>query len=454
MHKKYEFQLSLIEPTSVHPKAKEYKQISKILDQNPIIYDFALQDLVKGVKNAGAGATGMTAEQVVRAAIIKHGEGYSYEDLAFHLADSGTFRDFCKIGIGMKAFKKSTLQQNIKALSPDVWEEINNTLLGYARKEKIENGRKVRVDCTVVSSDIHDPTDSSLLWDVVRVFTRILEEAKDKIEGLKFPSTDHTKRAKRRALGVLNAKTKSNRNKAYKDLLKVSAKTIRYAQSAIAELKEYPANDIKQMALANRFVSELEHYLPLAKRVFSQTERRILKDEKVPALEKIFSIFEEHTDIIKKDRRDPLYGHKICVTGGISNLILDCVIFNGNPADSTLTDQMFDRQESIYGKYPLKAALDGGFASHVNLESAKAKGIKDICFSKRRGLQKKDMCRSNYVYKGLRNFRAGIEAGISWLKRCFGLSRCLWKGLTSFKSYVWSAIVSANLLTIARKQLA
>jgi IS5 family transposase len=114
---------------------------------------------------------------------------------------------------------------------------------------------------------------------------------------------------------------------------------------------------------------------------------------------------------------------------------------------------MFDRQKDIYGRYPLKASLDGGFASKVNLKSAKGKGIKDVCFAKGRGLEIQEMCRSSYVYKVLRRFRAGIESGISWLKRSLGLDRCSWKGFESFKSYVWSAIVSANLLTMARVQL-
>lgn len=115
---------------------------------------------------------------------------------------------------------------------------------------------------------------------------------------------------------------------------------------------------------------------------------------------------------------------------------------------------MLDRQEAIYGRYPLKAAFDGGFTSHANLAEAKANGVKDVCFSKGRGLEEEDMCRSKQVYKGLRKFRAGIESGISWLKRSLGLDRCTWKGFESFKNYVWASIVSANLLTLARKQLA
>ncbi len=180
----------------------------------------------------------------------------------------------------------------------------------------------------------------------------------------------------------------------------------------------------------------------------------MLKNEKVLAGDKIVSLFEPHTDIIVKDRRDTFYGHKVCLTGGASNLIVDCLITEGNPADTALTETMLKRQKEIYGRYPLKIAMDGGFASKDNLAIAKGMQIKDVCFAKKRGLKVTDMCRSDWVYKRLRRFRAGIESGISWIKRCFGFARCTWKGLRSFKSYVWAAIVSANLLTIARKQLA
>ena len=122
----------------------------------------------------------------------------------------------------------------------------------------------------------------------------------------------------------------------------------------------------------------------------------------------------------------------------------------GNPADADLTIPMLERQKQIYGRYPLKASFDGGFASKKNLKRAKSRKIKDVCFAKKRGLSETDMCRSHYVYRRLRRFRAGIESGISWLKRSLGLSRCTWKGWRSFKSYVWSSIVAANLLTIAR----
>jgi len=194
----------------------------------------------------------------------------------------------------------------------------------------------------------------------------------------------------------------------------------------------------------------LETYIELVRRVIDQTQRRVLNAEKVPAAEKVVSIFEPHTDIIVKDRRDTYYGHKVCLCAGGSNLITDCVITEGNPADTELTTTMLDRQQAIYGRYPLKVALDGGFASKANLAAAKERKIKDVCFAKKRGLTVEKMCRSQWVYDRLRRFRAGVESVISWVKRCFGMDRCTWKGQRSFESYVWLATVTANLITLAR----
>ena len=230
----------------------------------------------------------------------------------------------------------------------------------------------------------------------------------------------------------------------------MTGKVVNYATSAVTVLETSPFEYVSVWESAQRMAEDLREVISLTQKVIDQTTRRIIYDESVAACEKIFSIFEPHTDIIVKDRRDTFYGHKVCLSGGASNLITDCLILEGNPADSTLTDQMLDRQEQIYGRYPLKVALDGGFASKENLASAKGKKIKDVCFAKKRGLEIEEMCSSEYVYKRLRRFRAGIESGISWIKRCFGFARCTWKSLRSFKSYVWASIVSANLLTLAR----
>ena len=452
MRKKNQKQLPLMITRIDHPHAEELQRISEILDDNPIINEWVLQDLTREVTRTDTGAQGMSAEQVIRAAIIKQMEGYSYEELAFHLLDSVCYRGFCRIGITDKGYQKSTLCNNIKAISADTWEAINRILVAYGQDKEIEKGKQARIDCTVISSNIHEPTDSSLLWDCVRVLTRILRKINERFEGVNLSYTDHTKRAKRRMLGVMNAKNKKIRKQQYQDLLKVTHKTLNYAHNAISFLEALPFQSFLLTETAQGMAEELREIILLTEKVIDQTTRRVLLGESVPASEKIVSIFEPHTDIIVKDRRDTFYGHKVCLSGGASNLITDCLILEGNPADSDLTGQMLDRHKEIYGHYPLKVALDGGFASKANLHSAKSVGIKDVCFAKKRAIEEEEMCRSAWVYKRLRRFRAGIESGISWLKRCFGLARCTWKSLRSFKSYVWASIVSANLLTLARNQ--
>lgn len=451
MRKKNQKQMPLMPCDIEHPRAKELDRISHILDHIPTITDMVLQDLAHGVTNRRCGAEGMSAEQVLRAAIIKQSEGFSYEELAFHLIDSRTYRNFCRIGLTHKGFKKSALCKNIKAISSDTWESINRLVLAYGDDKKIEKGKTSRIDCTVVCSNIHEPLDSSLLWDSVRVLTRILEKMKEQL-GINVTFTDHCRRAKKRMLGIMNAKNKKIRVKRYKDLLMVTEKTLGYSKTAVDALDSYMSPDPIKMALAIAMVEDFKRLIPLAGRVIEQTIRRVINGEQVPAAQKVVSIFEPHTDIIKKDRRETFYGHKVCLSGGPSNLITDCLIVKGNPADSTLTLEMLDRHELIYGHYPLKVALDGGFASKDNLRAAKAREIKDVCFAKKRGLKEEDMCRSPWVYKKLRRFRAGIESGISWLKRCFGLARCTWKSLRSFKGYVWTSIISANLFTLARRE--
>ena len=126
------------------------------------------------------------------------------------------------------------------------------------------------------------------------------------------------------------------------------------------------------------------------------------------------------------------------------------MIEDGNPADSDLAREMIIRQTTLYGRPPRQVAFDGGFASKDNLRDLKDDGVKDVMFSKKRGLKVADMAKSSWVYKRLRDFRAGVEGMISFLKRCFGMGCCTWSGESSFKSYVWGSVVSANLLILAR----
>ena len=196
--------------------------------------------------------------------------------------------------------------------------------------------------------------------------------------------------------------------------------------------------------------AEFRHYRALIEQIIAQTERRVLHGEAVATNEKIISLFEPHADIIVKGGRDVQYGHKLNLTTGRSGLILDLVIEAGNPADSDRFLPMLKRHIAVYGEAPRQTAADGGFASRDILAQAKALGVCDVAFHKKAGLRIVDMVKSNWVYRKLRNFRAGIESDISCLKRAYGLARCLWRGLDHFTAYVWSSVVAYNLALLAR----
>jgi IS5 family transposase len=442
-------QIPLVHAGIDHIHATELQVISDLLDDHPEIVEMVMADIVPEGVDPEKGRKGMTAEQVVRALIVKMMNGFSYEQLAFHLVDSRTYSSFCRIGIGDDPPSKSALNSNIKRIRPETLEAINRILIEHAIEAGIERGDKVRVDSTVTESNIHHPTDSSLLWDCVRVLTRLMHRASELVA---FDFEDHTRRAKRRAMEILNAKTNKDRLGPYKDLLRVTLVVIDDAERALGALKSCIKSDGGLLHEAN--VEELQDKIELALGVIDQTARRVVQNERVPSDEKIVSIFEPHTDIIVKDRRDTYYGHKLFLTGGASNLVLDCVIGDGNPADSSLATEMIGRLEPVIGKVPRQASFDGGFASGDNLAAIKVLGVKDVAFAKRRSIEISDMVKSTWVYRKLRNFRAGIEGMISFLKRCFGLTRCTWRSLESFKAYVWSSVISANLLVMARHMLA
>jgi IS5 family transposase len=407
--------------------------MSAALDANLGVLQRVRADLLRQRKaRASDGREGMTAEQVVRAALIKQMFGFSYDELSFHLGDSGVLRGFSRISPSSASPKKSALQANIASIRAETWEAINKALVLYAREHKVEDGRWMRTDTTVVESNIHHPLDSSLLYDSVRVLTRTLRRA-------------HRKRAKRRAIAILHAGTMAKRVPLYKDLLKVTHKTVRAAERAIEQLTRH--GDLVYRAT-------LQHFLPLVKRVIDQAERRVLRGESVPASDKIVSLFEPHTDIIVKDRRETHYGHKVTLSTGRSGIVVDLVIENGNPGDCTLTVRSAQRHQALFGQPPERAAFDGGFASRSNLEALQACGTNEVCFSKPAGVPVDEQTSTPRVRRILKRFRAGIEATVSFLKRSFGLARCNWTGLTRFRAYCWCSTVAHNLLTLARIMLA
>ena len=442
MRQKRTVQHSLFDAIVEHDIAIELEAMSNLLDAHPIVLDWVESDL-RDRALASTGRKGLSVESILRCAILKQSRQLTYQELAFFLQDSISLRAFARLAMGCP--QKSALQAGIAAISASTWEKLNRLLLQTACAHKAETGRVVRIDSTVTDSPIATPSDSALLFDAVRESVRLLK----RFDGLMLERPvqwhNHRRVAKRLAY-QLQYTVKRKRPPAYRKLLKIASRSLQYVCLArVQAVASAPAN-----SKISTWIESAETLEALGAAVMDQTQRRVFQGETVPADKKVFSLFEPHTDIIIKGARDVAFGHKLNLTTGRSGLVLDVVIESGNPADTARFLPMMERQTAIYGRPPRQVATDGGYASQENLAAAKALGTKDVAFHKKKGLKVSEMVKSPWVYRKLRNFRAGIEGNISCLKRAYGLSRCTWKGLAHFRSYVWSAVVSRNLLLLAR----
>ena len=424
-----------------HEHAAELARMSEVLRGLRGAAARVTQDLVSGVQHRHLGRVGMSGDQVLRALVLKQLTGFSYAQLAFHLADSTTYRRFCGLGVDGWAPSASTLQSNIKRVRPETLAWIHRRLVNKAVALKIEDGATVRMDSTVVATNIHHPNDSSLLRDSVRVLCRLLGRVQQFVE-VRFH--DHNRRATRRALGISNAKSMRKRVPLYRDLLKVTGRTLGYARNAVAALARLRTRGARALR------AELQQAAALVSRVIDQTHRRVFLGENVPAQDKIVSLFEPHTDILVKGGRDTEYGHKVFVSTGRSGLIVDVTIERGNPADSSQVQPLLRRHRQLFGEVPRQVTLDAGFASRANQQMLVAMGVTDAAFAKNSSFDVMQSVSGTDVHRELVRLRAGIEASISWLKRCFGWSRCGWSGFDSFKAYTLASALAANLLLVAR----
>jgi transposase, IS5 family len=435
-------QATIFEVFAQHEIGCELRAMSQWLDSQRGLLSLVTGDLRRqGVRETGR--RGLPAESVLRCALLKQQRQLSYEELAFHLEDSASFRAFARLPLAWSP-KKSVLHHTIAALRAETWEAINQVLLASAKQDKLESGATVRLDSTVTEALMHEPSDSSLLSDAVRVMTRLLDRAEALPGAPAIRWRDRRRLAKKRARAIEYSRGRDKKQPLYRDLIAA-------AEASRDELLAMTAGlaGVAEMA-AERWRAEAAHYLPLIERIISQTRRRVLDGEAVPAGEKLVSLFEPHADIIVKGGRQVQYGHKLNLATGKSGLILDVVIEAGNPADRERFLPMLDRHIARTGAPPRQTAADGGYASRANLAAAKDRGVVDVAFHKKCGIAVADMVKSPWVYRRLRNFRAGIEAVISCFKRAYGAARCTWRGLEHFKAYLWSAVVAHNLVLFAR----
>jgi len=437
-------QASIFENYSEHEFGTRLKLLSKVLDQYPEILQLIAKDLVSESQTP-VGRSGLSVESVFRCLLLKQQLRISYEQLAFHLSDSITYRTFARLA-NNTAPSRSGLQSTIRRIKPETLQKVHEILSKIWHKKGLLSMEKLRIDSTVVASNIAPPSDSQLLNDGVRVLSRLLAKSKD-ITGIKIRFTDKRRPSKSLAFQIFNAKN-TVKEVLYPDFLKLARVVLRQADRGLSRVgaEDNPSRKARQ------WVSNVAHYRDLLLKVVHQTERRVIQKEAVPTSDKIVSLFEPHTDIIVKGFRDVQYGHKINLSSDKNGLISYLSIEKGNPSDKELFLPVLDYHQSTLGDIPESVVADGGYASQANVKAGRDLGVKRVVFHKKVGLSYQAMGVKKKTFIRLRNFRAGIEGNISELKRAFGASKATWKGHDGFRAFVWSSVITYNLVRIARLQ--
>jgi IS5 family transposase len=346
-----------------------------------------------------------SVEQIVRAAIYTELKGLEYRELEYHQIDSRICALFIRIE-ELRPYSFQMYQKYISRIRPENLQKLLVELNKIAISEGLEDLEKIRQDSTVVETNIHYPTNNSLLWDCIKEAYRLLGHLKEEVEGLSY--LDYSKQAKKTYFKINITKGDKRRDLFYSQL-GTFIKTINQVSNVV---KKKPCYGIEAMVLC----MQLEKHLDLMSKVHDMVYLKEIKGLKVPNRDKIYSIYQQHTDIIVKGSREAAFGHKVDLCSGKSNLILYCHVFRGNPADSELFVPAVDAVVSNYGKAPRDYATDGGYASLPNQTHALGKGITNIVFNKIVG-SLKNIVSSKNMETRLKKWRSGAEAVISNVKR-------------------------------------
>jgi transposase, IS5 family len=408
--------------------------IDTIIEQHPHFVGLLAEDITKGQKASVFGRKDTpSVEQIVRAAIYKEMKGLDYRNLEYHQTDSRICALFIKID-DLRPYSFQMYQHYISKITPEKLQLLMFELNKIAIESGIEDLKSIRQDSTVVETNIHHPTNNSLLWDCIKESYRLLGHLKKEIDELNYQN--YTTQAKRTYFKINNTRGDKRKDLFSKQLM-LYMKTINQVSNVVKK-KHYLNIRTKEMLVA------LEKHVEIMKLVYDMVYTKEIKGEKVPNEEKIFSIYEQHTDIIVKGSRDVQFGHKVDLTSGKSNLILNCDILRGNPSDSKLFAPALDSVIETYGIVPRDCATDGGYASLSNQLHASEKGVVNIVFNKIVG-SLKNISSSKNMETRLKKWRSGAEAIISNIKRGFNLVRCTWKGWQNFSSKVLWSVIAYNI---------
>jgi len=422
-----------------------------------IFFQLVRNDLAKRYPlTLQTGRNSTPVEVILRMLVVKQLYRYSYEELERAVCDSLVLRQFCRVYLNTVP-DDTTLIRWANLVQPSTLEQFNRRITAMAVKLKVTQGRKLRTDGTVVETHIHPPRDSQMLADSVRVVVRTLERAK-KVLIQNYQLAQETfvslnQEAKRvshqisEAMRKRSDEAKQVGKQAYQRLIEITRTTLQRAQEILPLLEEHAS------AQAQKLAATLKTFVPRAEQVIDQATRRIFKDEKVPAAEKIVSIFEPHTDIIKRGKENhPVeYGHKVWFDEVDGGLISHYRILAGNPSDQDQWLPSLNSHREQFGQAPELASGDRGLYSASNETEAFQLGVKQVILPKPgyRSKERKQYEAQDWFQEG-RNWHAGVEGRISVLKRSHALGRCLNHGLTGFERWVGWGVISANLRVMAR----
>jgi transposase, IS5 family len=441
--------LESIRPSSVKEVIQyreKYDGISKILEANPQVLTLAHADLSRWLSESYRGRKSeYTTEQILRALVVMFVENVSLRRTVIRIDTSEFLRSFVRLGMKV-VMDFSFLSRAHSAISPATWAEINRVLADYARREEKIGGEKLRVDSTVVETNIHYPTDSSLLWDSYRTLSRVLKTLRWEMREVGLNPRFHPKKVKKLAHYISrNGKSSSRRTQrkvkaVYQILITRVLQVVGVAKTLVERWGEWE-------------LSDLVHYIPLVEKVISQAEQRILQGVTVPADEKLYSLFEAHTELLIRGKagKPVEFGHKVLIAQSGEKFITHYQAFPKREEDQDLLEGTLEAHQELFGGPPSVLAADKGFyASPRQLEELR-KEIRVVSIGKKgRRTEAEKQRESTEEFKAGQRFRAGSEGSISVLKRVFKLNRCLFKGFKNYAASVGCAVFCYNLVLLAR----
>ncbi len=429
--------------------------IAGFLDDHEAMIETIRGDLRRGLKNADTGRHGLTAQQVLRSLILMRVKNWDYRELRERIADGYTLRAFTEFHC-QPVPKHDAFQRAFVRLTPQTLMAVNELLVQAAVALGLEDGKKLRVDTTVVQTDVHHPTDNTLLWDVVRVVTRLVGRLADAIERRIKGFPNRTRAARRRMLAIQRMTTTQRHERQtgkYRELIGIAEEVVECARSALEDTRNARGKDLLSDLAAEELRKEIDRTCGLGEGVIDQARRRVLDGEQVPNADKIYSIFEPHTDLIKRGKvRTPVeFGHKVFLAESAQGLITQYKVLKGNPSDEDHVEPSLKRHKDAFGSVPELYGADRGFFSDRNVTSCERGGVKVVCIPQRGGKKtpEREAYEKSPAFKKGQRFRAGIEGRISVLFRGRGMKRCLAEGYERFELWVGAAVLANNLMTIA-----